>query len=92
MSKTPQYTPWQLWAQKYMADYAAERGTPRDWSMDAEDADKYAHAAWNACRAEVIRILESHERGYTSPDAPPLQIHPDLEYIDLAALDEIRKL
>lgn len=86
--KTPQYTPWQLWAQSYVSSAPGFEGD----LIDNEDADKYAHAAWEECKRRVIRILESYERGYTSSDAPALQIHSDLEYIDLDALEEVRKL
>lgn len=92
MKPKPDYTPWQLWAQSYMNDYAAQRGTPRDWDMDSEDADKYSHAAWHECKRRVIEILIRRQSSYTSPDAPSLQINPDIEFIDLAALEEVRKL
>jgi hypothetical protein len=87
--KKVKYTPWQLWAQEYMREYAASHGT---YNLDTEDADRYAHAAWNACRARVLEILERNKSSYTSPDAPPLQMCSDIEFIDLRAIEEIEKL
>ena len=74
MKKT-QYTPWQLWAQSYTANNEAFEGG----LINNEDADRYAHAAWNVCRAKCLEILERN-------------ISPDIEFIELSAIDEVEKL
>lgn len=86
--KKIQYTSWQLWAQSYTANNEALEGG----LIDKEDADRYAHAAWNACRAKCLEILESNKSSYMPPDAPSLQISPDIEFIEFNAIDEVEKL
>ena len=52
MKTPPEYTPWQLWAQTYH--------DPMWGGLGDEDADRYAHAAWEECRKRCLAILEKH--------------------------------
>lgn len=75
-------TPWQTWAQDYSSD--PENGIYDD-HVDNEDADRYAHASWEACKARVLEILKSH----VEPVCVDLF---DDAYISLKALKDIESL
>ena len=56
--KTPKLTPWQQWAQDYMAKRETDTGNPPFYNMDNEDADRYARAAWEECKKRCLEILD----------------------------------
>jgi len=49
-------------------------------------------AGWNKCKEECLRLLDKNIDTYSHPDAPVLQIEPDLLFVNLDVIDDIKKL
>lgn len=84
--KTPKLTPWQKWAQDYMAKRETNTGQPPFYNMDNEEADHYARAAWNECKKRAIEIVSRHKIVWGTKGTPHIPA------TSLEVLKEIRKL
>jgi hypothetical protein len=81
--KTPKLTPWQQWAQDYMAKRETDTGQPPCYNMDNEDADRYARAAWEECKKRCLQVIKKQRIEWDEWDDP---------YIADEATKEIKNL
>lgn len=54
MNKPLKLTPWQQWAQ----EYCSRPDSNIEFHVFGEDADRYAHAAWEECKRRCLEILD----------------------------------